>query len=484
MNKSLCFIGLCTLIASISFTNVAEASDFPFWDQVQSQVQGIENTEETYGLLDADLSQRLVDWATLKLLKTETGKTIASQLLMCDAAAIYTHLGLTLNSSLEFSGSTDCNTDLQSEISFVRPAAEENLAKNGPGALSTNRSFEFIITKDTDSLLVDSWTHLSSQKTSLFFPANISEQQFVNQLLKSIAHENAIYFDAKVNIDRNKIGAPNSIFDDIGIYTIDSRMEDRMAHAYTAMRNPVLANVFSFMRAFRVEKKWLEELERLEARSYGSEEFAQGQYPFLEADCNFSCLRNFILQAAYSFSAYSLPLSAHSNYWLLKLDTMAVSPLSQQHANAIGLIIDTRQRYLNRYNPNHVMMTLLDNDQMDADLFELIQLSAEVFVETFIPDDIWILQQLTVDTYGDPVSTPILQWLSEPLLSNSGVAWSFGPRPRIRTGMGHPWLQPETTDEDHTTDSDATSPDQIFDGVIEVPTFNEVFEMPGADNGN
>lgn len=384
-----------------------------------------------------DKAQDLIDEAYRTLLLTPFGNELVLRILDCSPEQLTKHLGISQTRSFAINQYICSETYAQSsQVDFdnhpwIYSLPDEDIDKVVSLRQKNNRSYKIRFLKNDETIPLDSWTDFKTQTTTIYVQDHISLRDLKRKLLFVLAHETAIYFDQKSQLTAALwLEHPN--FRQYLVTDWQNQTRDDLRTFLTAANNPLISQVLSYIRAFRVEEFWMRQLPAMTLRDMSidlREEYNYILYPFLNPECSEICLGEYLLSASLSIVDYSLPLLSNSRYWSMKILEVSSQPPSEQTRRVRRVLIDHRNSYVSYTKEDHSQLIGIPHPEIKRISAE----SAQVFREILIPQDLETLlrHDLTVPPTRERHS---IRFLTVPSLGNFGVEMAAGPRPRIRTG--------------------------------------------------
>lgn len=382
-------------------------------------------------------AQDLIDEAYRTLLLTPFGNELVFRILDCSPELLTKHLGVSQSRSFAISQHICSGTYAQSsQVDFdnhpwIYSLPEEDIDKVVSLRQKNNRSYKIRFLKSGETIPLDSWTDFKTQTTTIYVQDHLSLQGLKRKLLFVLAHESAIYFDQKSQLTTALwLEHPNFRKYLITDWKVQTR--DDLRTFLTSANNPLISQVLSYIRAFRVEEFWMRQLPPPTLTDMSIDlnmEYSYYVYPFLDPQCLEICLGDYLMKASLSIVDYSLPLLSNSRYWSMKILEVSSQPPTEETRKIRRVLIDYRNSYVSYTREDHSQ--LIGNPH--PEIKHISDESAMVFREILIPQDLETLfrYDLTIPPTRERHS---ISFLTVPSLGNFGVEMAAGPRPRIRTG--------------------------------------------------
>lgn len=383
--------------------------------------------------------QAIIDDISIDLTKTKIGSSICSSILNHDPGLIENHLSVSVKAANEIARSClwpegSIPDPSQNSLVFSSPPEVLNKLSIRPGS-NQKRLFILIVT-DAPSFPFDSWTDPFLNHTILLV-RHTPQYSDLNKifLTQLLAHELAIYFDGRSwpgtkewsNIE------PNRIFNRyVGTNNLRSMN--------TVLSNPLISNVFAFIRAFNVERAMIDDMvqnQGLELPDRYSYDFKS--FPFLAANYTDQDLIDFVKTQSETLLPLSLPLVA----WAPNYRAKKWRDLDDSVAGSQNQLTTDSTLVLKTYAPGFIRLFIESNP-----LKELLNLperrfgesawqrTEKVFATLFFPNEFSFLIGVdsALSSKYRPSDFSVFRFMSEPALSGYNVKGSSGPRPRIRGG--------------------------------------------------
>lgn len=381
--------------------------------------------------------QAIVDDITIQLMGTTLGHRIALRILQCDPELIENHLSVSAQAANEIA--RKCLIPPKTPFpfdSYVHSSPRDVLKKWSLRPLAEQkRLYFFVVTKNNDDFSFTSWTDSFSNK-SVFILRNFpsSPELTYGYLTQLIAHEIGIYFDSQFipgTEEWQEIPTNEEFKNSFG---------DNWDSMSTILTNPLIANVFAYMRAFKVEQIMVEELiQQNKLRLNPELTYGKDKYPFLFDDWTTEESANYLAQQVHNLLPMALPLVAWApNYRRRKIleikKSSSVSP-SAQITDEEMVLDKYAQNYLVNSIKVSIFIRLLDlrtiayaeNSDWDK--------ARDIFENQILPNELSALRKNQSTGGNSPLN--LYEYMSTPLLSGYNIAGSRGPRPRIRAGGYH-----------------------------------------------
>lgn len=384
--------------------------------------------------------QSLIDEAYRSLLLTSFGGRIVRELLNCSPELLLKHLGLSQDEAYGLSRTICSGNDQYS--GWAKNTSHPwlfTLPNNDPDKVVSlrqkkRRSYKILFLPERDALPMDSWTDFKTQTTTIYVEDRISLKDLQKKLLLVLAHETAIYFDQKAQLSAATwSGHPN--FNTFSVTDFNTTTQNDLNAFLTAANNPLIAQVLSYVRAFKVEEYWMRQVSSSKLQQMTidiPDEYNHWRYPFLNPKCTKTCLEHFLLTASSSISKFSLPLLSSSRYWSMKVLELSAVASTDETRRIQRTLINYRKAYVTQINgyPNFLL------EAVQPEILRLSQETEQVFEQLLIPQDLETLLEISLSTPPRKTS-PAIEFLTVPSLGNFGVEMAAGPRPRIRTGSSY-----------------------------------------------
>lgn len=403
-------------------------------------------------------------WANQLLAHSTFGQNLIQQALQCQVVEIEKHFGFSL-SKAQRHVDTYCRDFLINE-NRLKIEKAQHFKQN------TKRTFRVKV-QNSDSL-IDSWTDFRTQTTTLSVSKSWTQEERRLFFIQQLAHENAIYFDQKSNLNIRSFST-NSPFSEEFV------PPDSLSQFLLASNNPVLTQVFAVIRAFRVEYTWLQNLlsNSPEGLRILKSSYPKRAFPFLFEDCKDQCLLNYLIRVSENWSQFALPLLSFNNYWSQRLAQFGRTVDFEKLKLSTKILVDNRVLYLS-HSPR--VFSILDSSALEIpEVKSEIAATKDFFQSTLIPIDIEILSASYFESKKlNFTSQTGVEFLSTPSLGSFGISHALGPRPRIRPGSQSlksdefVFMMP-TINESHV-DSSAVQMGFLNSGVFKDPGQRDAFK--------
>lgn len=376
----------------------------------------------------SDLQVTLVDAITERLVQTSIGYEVCHYLLNHNAQLVELHLGVSSEAArrMALGCAKPMARSKRTQIVYNDPDRQpQRISANG--ALIPRR-YVIVVTNRPDMAL-DSWTDSFSNQTTLFLHHSAGSSDLnLRHLIQALAHEMAIYFDAKSwpwGPDWERIPE----FSKLEI--LGARVND----VSMAAVNPAIGAVLAFVRAYKIERQMLKEM--VANGRLGPEPlfYSAAELPFLHLNCQGPCLKNFILEQLSWLDPLHRSLLAFTPHYRARRLEYEIARSQRANVALKEEYSEVLQRWPVAYL-QHIQdkgFTLESILIPSPDDLLARQLSSQLMVSSLIPQDLAILEKAQVRTPSRAIND-LLTFLSVPLLSDAASALSYGPRPRIRTG--------------------------------------------------
>lgn len=382
--------------------------------------------------------QTLIDSITIDLMKTDLGQQICAGILNQNPQLIEMHLSVSSRAANVIAAS--CLWRASKVTSMVYPSPEQVLNKLSVRPAAGQTRLYMVVVTDAPHFAFDSWTDPYTNNTVLLVRRSSAGTSDLNYafLTQLVAHEMAIYFDSRFwpGTPEWKQVAPN--------LALDQQYAGNMQALETALANPLISNVFAFMRAFQVEKAMIDDLSaKGEILLPANYDYSSRQFPFLQDNCRRSCLAKYVEGEANNLLPLALPLVAFAPHYrtqrLSSLISAGEGPPTDAKLNAIRVLAQYAPQYIHDSIKGDFLSHLIKipNDPVVAKQREEAK---EVFKTYLLQGDLKSLSRLAANPphrTAEAARFDIYHFLSRPLLSGFNVRISGGPRPRIRGGNGH-----------------------------------------------
>lgn len=393
--------------------------------------------------------QAIIDDISIHLAKTKIGSSICSSILNHDPNLIENHLSVSVKAANEIARSClwpegALPDPSQSRLVFASPPEVLNKLSIRPGGVQ-KRLFILIVT-DAPSFPFDSWTDPFLNHTILLV-RHTPQYSDLNRifLTQLLAHELAIYFDGRSwpgtkewsNIE------PNQVFNKyVGTNNLRSMN--------TVLSNPLISNVFAFMRAFNVERAMIDDMVQNQGLELPDRyRYDLKSFPFLASNYADQDLIEFVKTQSQKLLPLSLPLVA----WAPNYRAKKWRDLQSSVAGSQNQLTTDSTLVLKTYAPGFVRLFIESNP-----LKELLNLpekrlgesawqrTEQVFATLFFPNEFSFLMGVasTLSSEYGQSDFSVFRFMSEPALSGYNVKGSSGPRPRIRGGGFSPSAEKST----------------------------------------
>lgn len=441
-----------------------------------AQARFSDSNGDTYHIVTTSRSEtarNVIDSAFEKILATQMGQQLCRFVLYDSQLSrhVYNlkkHLGI---SSLAARRQVDKCRHINSaqRHSFFYPSTAANIAKHSPFYPDKiaqglgEKNYTFLLTRKTQWDF-DSWTDSSNQTFIVLEDPDtdqahkgVSSQNTELHILRVLAHEIAVYFDIKQNagtadwegIIRNQ----NPTILDLGHYD----------EFKVALNNPLVQQVLTTWRAVIFEDTVLRQITQLYPKYKSSyrQQPIDKEYAFLfDTSCKEDCLHNRLIEETHRLTPKSLFYSALRPTY--RYEKWAQYRAENPHLNHRGTtvqqaLIEFPGNLLESYLPSVKFAQLTStatnsgyvtsNEPLFSysDFFYLLvdpavyhkNIYAAYICEgqyrrEFLPSDlkaIWSAVDARFESHN-----PILTYLKTPFLGSININYTYGPRPRIRTG--------------------------------------------------
>lgn len=382
--------------------------------------------------------QTLIDTITIDLMKTELGQQICAGILNQNPQLIEMHLSVSSRAANVIAAS--CLWRPSAVTSMVYPSPDHVLSKLSVRPAAGQTRLYMIVVTDAPHFAFDSWTDPYTNNTVLLVRRSAAEGSDLNYafLAQLVAHEMAIYFDSRFwpGTAEWKQIAPN--------LALDQQFAGNMPALETILANPLIANVFAFMRAFQVEKTMIDDLRaKGEILLPANYDYSSRQFPFLQDNCRRVCLAKYLETESANLLPLALPLVAFAPHYrtqrLAGLISAAEGPPTDAKLNAIRVLAQYAPQYIHDSIKGDFLSHLI-KIPTDPVIAKQRAEAKEVFKTFLLQTDLKNLNRFA--NQPSPRTTEagrfdVYHFLSRPLLSGFNVRISGGPRPRIRGGNGH-----------------------------------------------
>lgn len=377
--------------------------------------------------------QKTMDKALLLITShSELGRQIAKFVLHCNKEAIINHLGASAIAAEEIS--KICSQEFfLNRHKFILPSPLNALDKLSRRVNWQKKTYSLILTNRT-TMDYDSWTSSLTNRTTLVVYHDRDKSELnLSHLTQLLAHELAIYFDAKFWIDSE---------DWKMLYSLNKITENYESKTKIALNNPLINQVFIYSRAFTVEKYIVEDLVNQGLLTLNSPSYYKNNpyFFFNKNSCLDLCVYENIMKMSYWYIPNSLPLLAFSpQYRSLKwMEIIHQSPSfdEKQMSSLNNFLNDIPLNFISTY----VEMDALQILEMQSlgglgNFSDTIALN-HFFKTVLLPQDLQQLKEaMTLQSSATHQSRLLIQMI-QPSLSGYNVKLSSGPRPRIKTGGG------------------------------------------------
>ena len=422
--KAISYAGLLGFLTAGSVASSAVSFEAPF-----SFLQSPANKEAKTRSSDEPEILEQIDAAMILIMKTQVGLSICKGILNAEPTQISYHLGVSAGAAQRIAeGCKNSN----GRHDWIQSSPVEALQKFSVNP-EAHRHYLFVI--NGDSIPFDSWTEPYSNTTVFVIHSLRDKPINRSRLIQLLAHETAVYFDAKSQLGHDDSQNLPQIKN---ISFLVNKLEAK-GRPQVAVMNPMIAHTMTFVRAMMVERQIVSEI-----ASWGEIEMPEEYSDPLIANltsqyCETSCLEDLVTQMSDIYLPLALPLTAFSPTYLSQKRS-EVDPLSKTDKETweqLNLAL--------RVYPQEYMSSI---DQFKQRPFmELIQFFANpsampefakeesIFKRFLWPQDWQTVQSTKIrEGRGEPVS--LLLFMKRPLLSGYNILFSNGPRVRIRAGDG------------------------------------------------
>ncbi|MGE0763838.1 MAG: hypothetical protein AB7N80_11220 [Bdellovibrionales bacterium] len=373
--------------------------------------------------------QVLIDTVTNRLLQTSVGRSLCREVLNADWQLLTHHLAMSHEAAQ--TSATQC-AQLNSRSSYVYDNPLQTPRKLTLNGMNSPRRYLFIVT-DRPDLPLDSWTDAYTNQTTLFLHNSaVSSDLNLRYLTQTVAHELAIYFDAK---SWPKGPGWNSI-----PQLASTRIESAdLKITINASLNPTLATVLAFIRAHKLERLMVREILNRGLLGVDPLLYSQQDYPFMHYPCRVECLSNFIADQEGWISLFQPTLLAFSPHY--RSQRLEILRSQRSHQALPDSLVDALERFpvyfFGRMNSNLVALNLIARvqDPLEREMHQAINQTMEQMLKA----DLNTLREASIQVtqYDEGVESTteydLLTYLTHPLLSDANIGLAAGPRPRIRT---------------------------------------------------
>lgn len=382
--------------------------------------------------------QTIIDDISIELAKTKIGSAICSSILNHDPSLIESHMSVSIKAANEIA--RNClwqdgphPSPSRNSLVFSSPPEVLNKLSIRPGS-NQKRLFILVVT-DAPSFPFDSWTDPFLNQTILLV-RHTPQYSDLNKifLTQLLAHELAIYFDGRSwpgtkewsNIE------PNRIF--------NKYVGPSLRSMNTVLSNPLISNVFAFIRAFYVERAMIDDMVQNQGLML-PDRYAYDfkSFPFLAKDYTDRDLIDFVKTQSETLLPLSLPLVAWApNYRAKKwrdLDDSVAGSQNQRTTDSTLVLKTYAPDFIQSFIESNPLKELLNLPERRFGE-SAWQMTEQVFATLFFPNEFSFL--IGVDSALSSKyrlsDFSVFRFMSEPALSGYNVRGSGGPRPRIRGG--------------------------------------------------
>ena len=471
-NKTKTFISalLCITFCQVSLAETSTPSNLATLDKITAKKENILfrdhilNEFKMYFPQHNEALQNTIDDIVTNLMSVPTGQAIAKHILNCDHEKIFRHLGVSLKAAIYISERCHAKTATDAP-SYIHPSPNIKIDKMNTSIHDSNRKYALVLT-ESEIWAYDSWTNSNTNQTNLIVRSNGSQSDLNKAFLtKLIAHETAVYFDAKFWVDSEDW----KTIPELSKLKFANKYRDRFFakqnsddFLFTALNNPVISQTLTFLRAFHIEKQWVTELIQAKKLQLKDNDYYNSElFNFIDiTKCDEACLSQLISDRAQELLPSALPLVAFSPIYRSKKRKLILKDsqlrLKTKRYSEMHKILGDFSTQINKTysTKKHVTILHVENESIGKyiekesfyalvtpkflidNLWDVIYLQNK-FEEYFLKDDMSYLKNQTTyyeNENNDQAKLGVFEYMSQPLLSGINVKFSNGPRPRIRGG--------------------------------------------------
>lgn len=374
--------------------------------------------------------QTLIDTIHFRLVTTAIGSVICTDLLGGKPELLELHLGMSPKSSRL--AAAECRRARYAHDGTPIVYNEPGLAPTrltSTGAMLP-RKYVIVVTNRPD-FPIESWTESYANQTTLVVHHSTDRSDLnLRFLAQALAHEMAIYFDAK----SWPWGPGWSGIPELGKIKLTGATHEQVA---MAALNPAIGTVLSFIRAFKVERQMMRELVSQGRLGPDQIYYPNADFPFLRLGCVGGCLRDFVMAQQNWLGGLHRSLLAFSPHFLsrkIESERQKSSFNGPVSKDAFSEVLQSlpisymRSMAMESAFENFILAPTKAEEEARAKTYELM-------MSAILPADLEILSQARFEFPESGRSAmDALTYLSVPLLSDLNSVMSSGPRPRIRTG--------------------------------------------------
>lgn len=372
---------------------------------------------------------RLIETSIIDLSRTGLGKSLLQHVLACDSSSISKHFGISSQTANMLAGECFRDSLINKNLStYVLESQDDKLETKIsliPG--TSKRQYILVVSESTD-WNIDSWTDPFSNKTVFIVEKGQADKAdsktFFYQMM---AHEIAVYFDTKAWVG-------SAEWDDIPTFknSLNDVSVDKNKLAL-ALNNPLISQMLRSLRAFRIEKVFIEEL--VSKNLLPRTALSYYQHPgnsYLEEDCHATCVLNFLNSFSALLLPQSLPLLAFSPQYRNQKALEIIGGRSLGSSNKTVQVLENYpDQYLTQIFKNDPFFNMMNPDLKPGQEY-LFRETSETFKTILLPQDLSTISQLMKTNHI--LDEDFLSFLASPQLGGQNVRLSGGPRPRIRGG--------------------------------------------------